>query len=78
MGKQEQLGVGLAVVCLGFLGLLLIATRPDVPDTPPRPAAAASSLGGKQIATISKGEQVEISSYLAAGKRTVVEFTAEW
>jgi hypothetical protein len=78
MGKTEQIGMGLAALCLGGLGLLLVATRPDVPDTPPRPAAPAVSLGDVQIATISKGEQIEIASYLVAGKRTVVEFTAQW
>ena len=77
MQTQEKLGLGVAVlVTIGLVGVL-IATRPDVPDTPVA-AAPAPAGSGEKIQVITKGDTVDIGPYLRPGTRTVVEFTADW
>lgn len=68
----------LIVLAVLAAGLWLMAPK----DQGAAGAGAKGSAGVKpnddKIATISKGERVEIEQHLVAGRFTVVEFTADW
>ena len=75
--NMKQLIQFAVVVILAFGGMVVLRETGRREQTPkPMPVKVLKSSG--DVATISKGEVVEIGDHLDASKWTVIEFTADW
>lgn len=61
------------LLVLGMVGLVISHQSGKQPVT-----VASSGGGGPKVATISRGELVDIKAHLATGQWTVVEFSGDW
>lgn len=66
------------VVVIVALALGLWLMTPDARKAPSGGGATGAESNTEKIATISKGERVEIAQHLRDGRFTIVEFTADW
>lgn len=77
MTNQEKLGLGAALLVAGLIcGGMLVSMSSDPRREHARPASAGDP--GPKVQTVSTGQEIQLARYLVEGKRTMVEFTADW